>query len=187
MKSRIRGAQLLSRPFQSSILDLWNIVLYAGLMNLASIGHMIAQRRRAKGLTLADLASSAGVGRSTLAALEAGKLPELGFAKVARICAAVGLVLEVRPPELDTPLMSHRHLTETAGRDLTKTAIEDIIVRGNIAAWRGLVRALRTTRQGTLVNRLQAVVSALDQDDPKVRAFSTLLPGILKDAVIQRR
>lgn len=149
-------------------------------MNLTSLGHMVAQRRRAKELTLADLASSAGVGRSTLAALEAGKLPELGFAKVARICAAVGLVLEVRPLELDTPLMSHRHLTEAAGRDLTKAAIEDIIVRGDIAAWRGLVRALRATRRGTLVNRLKDVVSALDPDDPKVRAFSTLLPDILR-------
>jgi transcriptional regulator with XRE-family HTH domain len=148
-------------------------------MNLISIGHMVARLRRAKGLTLLGVASSAGVGRSTLAALEAGKLPELGFARVARICATVGLVLEVRPLELDAPLMSHRHLTEAAGRDLTKAAIEDIIVRGDIAAWRGLVRALRSTRRGILVNRLQEVVSALDQADPKVRAFSTLLPGIL--------
>lgn len=164
----------------SGILDCIADVRYTGLMNLTSVGHMIAQRRRAKGLTLAGLAASAGVGRSTLAALEAGKIPELGFAKVARICAAVGLVLEVRPLELEAPLMSHRHLTEAAGRDLTKAAIEDIIVRGDIAAWRGLVRALRTTRRDTLVNRLQEVVSALDQDDPKVRAFSTILPGILR-------
>jgi transcriptional regulator with XRE-family HTH domain len=156
-------------------------------MNLTSVGHVVAQRRRAKGVTLAKLASSAGVGRSTLAALEAGKVPELGFAKVARICAAVGLVLEVRALELDAPLMAHRHLTEAAGRDLTKAAIEDVIVRGDIAAWRGLVRALRTPRRTTLANRLQEVVSALDQADPKVRAFSTLLPDILQGAVIQRR
>jgi transcriptional regulator with XRE-family HTH domain len=149
-------------------------------MNLSTVGHLVGQHRRAKGLTLAELATSAGVGRSTLAALEAGKLPELGFAKVARICAAIGLVLEVRPLELDAPLMPHRHLTEAAGRDLTKAAIEDVIVRGDIAAWRGLVRAIRAHRQGRLVHRVQEVLAALDDDDPKVRAFSTLLPDILR-------
>lgn len=149
-------------------------------MNLVSIGHLVGRHRRAKGLTLAELAAAADVGRSTLAALEASKLPELGYAKVARICAAVGLVLEVRPLELDAPLMPHRHLTETAGRDLTKAAIEDVIVRGDIAAWRGLVRVIRAHRQGRLVHRVQEVLAALDHDDPKVRAFSTLLPEILR-------
>ncbi|HVS75440.1 MAG TPA: helix-turn-helix domain-containing protein, partial [Steroidobacteraceae bacterium] len=110
-------------------------------MDLPSLGRMIAAQRRARGLTVAGLAAAAGVGRSTLASLEAGKLPELGFTKVARICAAAGIILEARPPLLDTPLMKHRHLTDAAGRDLTKAAMEDVIVRGDISAWRGLVRA----------------------------------------------
>lgn len=165
----------------SSILDYWHTVLYTGQMNLVSIGHLVARQRRARGLTLADLASSAGVGRSTLAALEAGKLPELGFVKVSRICATVGFVLEARPLELDAALMPHRHLTEAAGRDLTKAAIEDVIVRGDISAWRGLVRAIRAPQlQGRLGKRVQEVVSALSRDDPKVRAFAALLPAILR-------
>jgi len=151
-------------------------------MNLVSIGYLIAQRRRVKGLTLASLAASARVGRSTLAALESGKLPELGFVKVARICGAVGLVLEVRPATLDSPLMPHRHLTEAAGRDLTKAAIEDVIVRGDIAAWRGLVRAIRARHQRKLAERVQKVVAALDHDDPKVRAFASLLPEVMRKA-----
>jgi transcriptional regulator with XRE-family HTH domain len=151
-------------------------------MNLSSVGYLIAQRRRAKGLTLAALASSAGVGRSTLAALEAGKLAELGFVKVARLCDAVGLVLEARPLELETPLMPHRHLTEAAGRDLTKAAIEDVVVRGDIAAWRGLVRAIRARQQGSLIHRVQQVVAALNGEDPKVRAFAALLPEVLRRA-----
>ena len=77
-------------------------------MDLNTIGHIVAERRRAKGLTLRELAVAAGIGRSTLAALEAGKLPELGFAKVARLCAAVDLALEARPLELEAPLMRHR-------------------------------------------------------------------------------
>jgi len=164
------------------MLDLLPFVLYSGLMKLSSVGYLIARERRAKGLTLAALASSAGVGRSTLAALEAGKLPELGFEKVARLCAAVGLVLEARPLELDVPLMAHRHLTEASGRDLTKAAIEDVIVRGDIAAWRGLVQAIRAGRHRGLVNRVRQVAAALSQDDPKVRAFTTLLPDILQRA-----
>jgi len=149
-------------------------------MNLLSVGYQIAQRRQARGLTLTALASAAGVGRSTLAALEAGKLPELGFEKVARLCAAVGLELEVRPPELEAPLMQHRHLTEAAGRKLTKAAIEDVIVRGDIAAWRGLVAAIRAQHQRGLINRVRQVVTALDREDPKARAFATLLPDLLQ-------
>jgi transcriptional regulator with XRE-family HTH domain len=150
-------------------------------MDLTSVGELIAHQRRARGLTLLELAASAAIGRSTLAALESGKLPELGFAKVVRICAAVGLLVEVRPTELDAPLMPHRHLTEMAGRDLTKAAIEDVIVRGDLAAWRGLVRAIRAKKQGQLARRVQEVAKSLYKGDPKVRAFATLLPEILRD------
>jgi transcriptional regulator with XRE-family HTH domain len=149
-------------------------------MELATIGRRVAERRRTKGLTLAELARSAGVGRSTLAALESGKLPELGFAKVARICAAADLVLEVRAPALEEPLMPHRHLTRVAGRDLSKAAIADVIERGDISAWRGLVRALRASRDNRLACRVRDVVQALDPDDAKVRAFATLLPVITR-------
>jgi len=149
-------------------------------MNLNSVGHLIAERRRSRGFTLPQLAAAAAIGRSTLAALERGKLQELGFTKVARICAAVGLVLEVREPELTAPLMAHRHLTEAAGRDLTKAAVEDVITRGDISAWRGLIRAIRAQKQGRLARRVQEVVKALDQEDPKARAFAALLPEILR-------
>ena len=53
------------------------------------------------------------------------------------------MVLEARPLTLDEPLAAHRHLRDSAGRDLTKAAIEDIVVRGDIEAWRGLVQAAR--------------------------------------------
>lgn len=149
-------------------------------MNLRSIGRLVAERRRARGFTLPELAAAAGIGRSTLAALEAGKLRELGFEKIARLCTAAGLVLEVRTPELETPLMPHRHLTEAAGRDLTKAAIADVIERGDFSAWRGLVGTLQAHRQGRLARRVQDVVKGLDKEDPKVRAFVTLLPDILR-------
>ena len=148
-------------------------------MNLHTMGRLIAERRRAKRLTLHELAAAAGVGRSTLAALEAGKAAELGFAKVVRLCAAVDLVLEARPLTLESPLMAHRHLTEAAGRELTKAAIEDVITRGDVPAWRGLVRALRKDRTGRLARRAREVAAVLGKHDEKARAFSTLLPKLL--------
>ncbi len=149
-------------------------------MQLHALGQLIAARRRAKGLTLQQLASAARVGRSTLAALEAGTLAELGYAKVARLCAAVGLALEARPPPLAAPLMPHRHLTQAAGRELTKAAIEDIIIRGDFAAWRGLVRSLRADQTGRLAKRAQTVAAAIRSSDPKAQTFATLLPGVLR-------
>lgn len=148
-------------------------------MNLQATGQLIAEQRRAQGLTLHELATKAGVGRSTLAALETSKLAELGYAKVARICEALGLVLEARPSVLAAPLMTHRHLTETAGRELTKAAIEDVLVRGDIAAWRGLVSAIRADQTGHLARRVKAVAEA-GKSDPKVQAFATLMPSILR-------
>lgn len=148
--------------------------------SLRSLGRLVAERRRQKGLTLRSLASAAGVGRSTLAALEAGKLDELGYEKVKRICAALDFTLEVRPLELEAPLMPHRHLTEAAGRDLTKAAIEDVILRGDVGAWRGLLRAARASPNGHIARRIHQVAAALDKDDVKARAFAKLLPTLLR-------
>ena len=150
-------------------------------MNLHATGRVIAERRRARGLTLNALATAAGVGRSTLAALENGKLEELGFAKVARLCAALDLVLEARPHALETPLMGHRHLTESAGRELTKAVIEDILIRGGVSAWRGLTNAIRSDKTGRLARRVRAVAAAVGKSDPKARAFATLMPDLLRE------
>lgn len=121
------------------------------------------------------------MGRSTLAALESGKLSELGLGRVARLCSAVDLVLEARPLLLDEPLMPHRHLTDTAGRELTKAAIEEILTRGNIAAWRGLVRAIAKDETGRIARRVDGLTTALGKHDPKVRAFAALLPRAIKN------
>ena len=144
-------------------------------MNLQTIGHLIAEQRRAKGLTLSQLAAQAAVGRSTLAALEAGKLPELGLERVARLCAAVDLVLEARPLELNEPLMAHRHLSKVAGRELTKTAIDDIITRGTIGTWRRLFQAMNTDKTGRIARRVNDVAQTVGKRDARARAFASLL------------
>jgi transcriptional regulator with XRE-family HTH domain len=144
-------------------------------MHLHAIGRLVAERRRQQGLTLQALAQRAHVGRSTLAALETGKLGELGYGRVARICDAVGLVLDARPLQLDRPLMRHRHLTESAGRELTRAAIEDIVLRGDIDSWRGLAQAVRRDASGRLARRAREVLAGSDRTDPRVRAISHLL------------
>jgi transcriptional regulator with XRE-family HTH domain len=148
-------------------------------MNLQSIGALIAERRRGRGLTLSQLAARARVGRSTLAALESGKLAELGLGRVARICEALDLVLEARPLRLEAPLMAHRHLTDAAGRDLSKAAIDDIITRGDIAAWRGLVAAMRADASGSVARRVREVARVAASHEPRGRAFARLLPSLL--------
>lgn len=155
-------------------------------MPLSSVGQLIAEHRRRKGLTLRELASAARVGRSTLAALEAGKVPELGFTKVERICVALDLVVDARPLSLDAPVMPHRHLTERAGRDLTKAAIEDVIVRGDVTAWRRLVGAIRKDKTGRLLRRARDLAAALAHHDEKARAFEILLPKALGKAIRAR-
>ena len=84
-------------------------------------GSAIATRRKAMGLTQEALARKAGVGRSTLEALENARLGELGFVKVARILAALGLQLKMQEagsnrPTLDALLEENRLDQDIGGR-----------------------------------------------------------------------
>ena len=78
-----------------------------------------------------------------------------------------------------TPLITARrrtaHLSENAGRELTKAAIDDIITRGTISTWRKLVEAMNADKTGRIARRVTGVAKALSQRDPKARAFAALL------------
>lgn len=65
------------------------------MTDLEALGRIIADRRKANKLTQAALAQRARIGRSTLDALENGRLAELGFGKIARILAAQGLDIKI--------------------------------------------------------------------------------------------
>lgn len=65
------------------------------MLDLEALGRRIARTRSASGLTQAALATRARVGRSTLDALENGRTSELGFGKIARILAALGMDLRI--------------------------------------------------------------------------------------------
>lgn len=75
------------------------------MLDLATLGRLIAEHRNARRLTQAELARRARIGRSTLDALENGRATELGFGKISRILAAIGLTLKVTEANRGRPTL----------------------------------------------------------------------------------
>lgn len=76
------------------------------MLTLSSLGSQIAVKRKKLGLSQTALAKNASVGRSTLDALENDRIGELGFSKITKILAALGMELKLqeagsRRPTLD--------------------------------------------------------------------------------------
>ena len=83
------------------------------MTTLTAIGGSIAERRKALKLTQTELARQSGVSRATLDALENGRTGELGFSKLTRLLAALGLELKLQlagsqRPTLDELLAEDR-------------------------------------------------------------------------------
>ena len=68
-------------------------------MRLQELGYTIRKARLARGLTQAQVASSAGVSRTTMNQLENGLFPDIGVRKAQTILEALGLDLQVRPAQ----------------------------------------------------------------------------------------
>jgi transcriptional regulator with XRE-family HTH domain len=66
------------------------------MLDLISIGHQIAERRKTLKFSQTKLASKAGVSRATLDALENGRAGELGFSKLTKLLTALGLELKLQ-------------------------------------------------------------------------------------------
>jgi transcriptional regulator with XRE-family HTH domain len=84
------------------------------MLDLITIGKEIAESRKNLKLSQAALASTAGVSRATLEALENGRSGELGFTKLTKILAVLGLELKLQAassnrPTLDELLEEDRH------------------------------------------------------------------------------
>jgi transcriptional regulator with XRE-family HTH domain len=86
-----------------------------GIMwDLVSLGSEIGERRKTLKLSQSDLARKAGVSRATLDALENGRAGELGFTKLTKLLAALGLELTLQAadshrPTLDELMEEDRH------------------------------------------------------------------------------
>jgi transcriptional regulator with XRE-family HTH domain len=75
------------------------------MLDLISIGSRIAQRRKSLKLSQTALAHKAGVSRATLDALENGRAGELGFSKVTKLLAALGLELTLQTASSQRPTL----------------------------------------------------------------------------------
>jgi transcriptional regulator with XRE-family HTH domain len=75
------------------------------MLDLSSVGCEIAEHRKALKLSQAELARKAGVSRATLDALENGRAGELGFSKIAKLLAALGLELKLQAAGSQRPTL----------------------------------------------------------------------------------
>jgi transcriptional regulator with XRE-family HTH domain len=75
------------------------------MLGLNSIGSQIARRRKTLKLSQAALAHQAGVSRATLDALENGRAGELGFTKLTKLLAALGLELKLQQASSQRPTL----------------------------------------------------------------------------------
>ena len=75
------------------------------MLSLISIGEQIAAHRKRLKLSQAELSRMAGISRSTLDALENGRVGELGFSKVARLLASLGLELTLQTASSHRPTL----------------------------------------------------------------------------------
>ena len=75
------------------------------MLDLISIGEQIAQSRKKLKLSQAALSSRAGLSRATLDALENGRAGELGFSKVVKLLAALGLELRLQTAHSQRPTL----------------------------------------------------------------------------------
>jgi transcriptional regulator with XRE-family HTH domain len=80
-------------------------ILGIGMISLVDIGSRIASARRALKLSQKDLAAKAGIARSTLEALENGRTGELGFSKLTRVLAELGLDLALTEENRQRPTL----------------------------------------------------------------------------------
>jgi transcriptional regulator with XRE-family HTH domain len=73
--------------------------------SLATIGQRIAAARKTAGHSQSDLAARAQVSRATINALENGRASDIGFSKLNRILAVVGLGLDLRASANQRPTL----------------------------------------------------------------------------------
>lgn len=75
------------------------------MLDLISIGGQIAERRKTLKLSQAALAKKAGVSRATLDALENARAGELGFSRLTKLLAALGLELRLQEARSQRPTL----------------------------------------------------------------------------------
>jgi transcriptional regulator with XRE-family HTH domain len=73
--------------------------------SLATIGQQIATVRKAAGHSQSELAARAQVSRATISAIENRRARDIGFSKLNRILAVLGLGLDLRSAASQRPTL----------------------------------------------------------------------------------
>lgn len=75
------------------------------MSDLIAMGKQIAESRKKLKLTQTTLSRKAGISRATLDALENGRAGELGFSKLTKLLAALGLELKLQAVGSNRPTL----------------------------------------------------------------------------------
>ncbi len=75
------------------------------MISLAEIGRRIASARKQNRLTQLELARRAGVSRPTIDLLENGRATEIGYSRLTRILAVLGLEFQLQPVSPQRPTL----------------------------------------------------------------------------------
>ncbi len=75
------------------------------MLHLIAIGKDVANSRKRHKLSQTALSRKAGLSRATIDALENGRTGELGFSKISKLLAALGLELSLQPARSQRPTL----------------------------------------------------------------------------------
>lgn len=90
------------------------------MLTLSFIGAEIAAARKKRDWSQADLAKRASVSRATLDALENGRTGELGFSKITKLLAALGMELKLQQSGPDRPTLDELMKEDTDDKGLDR-------------------------------------------------------------------
>jgi len=75
------------------------------VMNIQELGLALKEARLAKNISQSELSQSTLLSRSTISALESGRIVEIGIGKVMQLCSVLGLRLSLEHEQLRPTLM----------------------------------------------------------------------------------
>ncbi|HXP41411.1 MAG TPA: helix-turn-helix domain-containing protein [Candidatus Acidoferrales bacterium] len=90
------------------------------MLTLSFIGAEIAAARKKREWSQADLAKRASVSRATLDALENGRAGEVGFSKMTKILAALGMELKLQESGSGRPTLDELMQEDTDDQGLDR-------------------------------------------------------------------
>lgn len=90
------------------------------MLDISSIGSQVASKRKSIRMTQSELAQAAGVSRATLDALENGRIGEVGYSKIAKLLAVLGMELKIQETRSRRPTLDELRSEESDDQGLDR-------------------------------------------------------------------